>query len=281
MSSNINDCFDNTVIDKLYRNVYEIMHPTISKRNVSNYKIILNEDLAPVRVFYPEKGFVLKKIMIYVHGSSSITECNFKYAEVCKMIASRTGRLVIAVDYQERFYLDMQKEVNAVVNFLIRELTSNGILLDDISLMGDDVGANILMGINCEKEVKRLYLYPLLTGAYFTDDELLKDSDFDLLVLHNIRDYFKKCLRYKKDYKNSLVFPSLDKNYKLVNSLLMVGKADPIEEEVVTFYQEHEHEDSELAVIDFIGHGFLNSADFEANEEVFRTILDFLDKEEA
>ena len=137
------------------------------------------------------------------------------------------------------------------------------------------------MGINCEKEVKRLYLYPLLTGAYFTDDELLKDSDFDLLVLHNIRDYFKKCLRYKKDYKNSLVFPSLDKNYKLVNSLLMVGKADPIGEEVVTFYQEHEHEDSELAVIDFIGHGFLNSADFEANEEVFRTILDFLDKEEA
>ena len=40
---------------KLYRNLYEVIHPTISKRNISEYKIILKDDLVPIRVFYPKK----------------------------------------------------------------------------------------------------------------------------------------------------------------------------------------------------------------------------------
>ena len=40
---------------KLYRTVYEIIHPTISKKNISNYKIMMQEDLVPLRIFYPKK----------------------------------------------------------------------------------------------------------------------------------------------------------------------------------------------------------------------------------
>ena len=40
---------------KLYRTIKEILHPTISKRNISNYKIVIDEDLLLLRVFYPKK----------------------------------------------------------------------------------------------------------------------------------------------------------------------------------------------------------------------------------
>ena len=36
---------------KLYRSVYEIIHPTIPKKNISNYKIMIQEELVPLRIF--------------------------------------------------------------------------------------------------------------------------------------------------------------------------------------------------------------------------------------
>ena len=36
---------------KLYRTVYEVVHPTISKKNISSYRIMFRDDILPVRVF--------------------------------------------------------------------------------------------------------------------------------------------------------------------------------------------------------------------------------------
>ena len=51
---------------KLYRTIYEILHPTISKKNISNYKIIIQENLIPLRIFYPKKISKIDKIIIYL-----------------------------------------------------------------------------------------------------------------------------------------------------------------------------------------------------------------------
>ena len=53
-TTNVNS-FDQTLKYKLYRTVYEIIHPTISKKNISSYRIVFNDDVLPVRVFYPKK----------------------------------------------------------------------------------------------------------------------------------------------------------------------------------------------------------------------------------
>lgn len=63
---------------KLYRTVYEIIHPTISKKNISNYKIMIQEDLVPLRIFYPKKSLPLPEwffiftvkdgwLMVFIH----------------------------------------------------------------------------------------------------------------------------------------------------------------------------------------------------------------------
>ena len=65
---NILDDFGTEDTYKLYRTVYEIIHPTISKRNISNYKIIIEENLVPLRIFYPKKISKLEKAIIYIPG---------------------------------------------------------------------------------------------------------------------------------------------------------------------------------------------------------------------
>ena len=60
--------FDRVERYKLYRSVKEIIHPTISKKNISRYIIVLKEELYPVRIFYPEKVTNIDKIIVfYIH----------------------------------------------------------------------------------------------------------------------------------------------------------------------------------------------------------------------
>ena len=101
---------------KLYRTVKEILHPTISKRNISNYKIMIKEELLPVRVFYPKKVSNLEKIMIYIHGESKITKCKEKYSEISQELAKELEQLVISIDYEEKEEINlMQEEIKKTV----------------------------------------------------------------------------------------------------------------------------------------------------------------------
>ena len=43
--------FDNEEKYRLYRTVKDLLHPSISKKNISNYKIIINDDILPLRIF--------------------------------------------------------------------------------------------------------------------------------------------------------------------------------------------------------------------------------------
>lgn len=280
MNSRVNDDFETMNKCKLYRDVYDIMHPSISKKNVSNYKIILRENLVPVEVFYPEKHFKLEKIIIYVHGSRVVADCGMMFDEVCRNMASRTERLVIALDYEDENFLDTLKNVKETICFLRDEMVKNGILEEDIALMGDDVGANIILGLNDGSLMKKVLLYPLVSGNYFEDFED-SDGEFDLLLLHNIREYFNSHLKTKKDFKNIKVFRGLDHNFKLENSLIVVGGADSLKTELLEFYQRSSSRKADFKVIDFMGHSFFNEIDFSLNEELFKKIDLFLnDKNE-
>jgi hypothetical protein len=81
--------FDEEIKYKLYRSVREILHPTISKRNISNYKIILDEEILPIRIFYPKKISNIKKVIIFIRGDGNITECIGEYSNICKMFCNR------------------------------------------------------------------------------------------------------------------------------------------------------------------------------------------------
>ena len=86
MVKNVQDNFDSLIKYKLYRNVKDLIHPSISKRNISDYRIILNDNLLPVRVFYPKKVSNMKKVIIYIPGDGNVTDSYGKYTEISKSV---------------------------------------------------------------------------------------------------------------------------------------------------------------------------------------------------
>ena len=125
------DNFSNHERYKLFRNMYEIIHPTISKKNISNYRITLDEEILPVRVFYPKKLANISSVVIYVPGEGNVSNCYGEYESILKDMAINLDKLVIAIDYfdEEIKYPYLFDKIYDSVDFVIKELNKNNICL--------------------------------------------------------------------------------------------------------------------------------------------------------
>lgn len=275
---------------KLYREVGELLHPVISKRNISNYKIVLQEKLLPVRVFYPKKVSFLKKVIIFIPGIVDVTEAFYKYDDICREMALETDRMVIALDYEEDLtYLNLVKKCMEVITYLYERLEKEGVLEKNISLIGDSIGASIIGTINYRnvqdkklKIAKNVLLYPVLSGEYFGESTFLsitKNEKYDLLVLRNLRKYYETYA--KNDLDNEEVFLLKRKDFSnFPTTLLITGNLDCLKDEGEAFYQELKkgNVECEYFNLNFENHGFLKDIDMEMKKELYSRIKEFLDK---
>ena len=256
---------------KLYRTVYEVVHPTISKKNISSYRIMFKDDILPVRVFYPKKVSNINRIIFYIAGFGDVTGCTGKYGDICKRIALKTDTLVIALDMDDiddDNYLDVYELCYKTCLYLNEELEKLNIEDLKIFLTGDSLGANMAMSI-CKDEEFSLYnmilFYPVLSS-------MCLDRDVDYEVLKSLKRYFLD----KKLLDNSLVFPLVDMNYKYKNNtLLIVGDADPIKDDVLSYY-DLSHDNNELYIVNMYGHGFLDGIDEIAWGNLFDKVNEFM-----
>ncbi len=159
---------------KLYRNVKDILNPSISRKNISNYQIIFKEELTPVRVFYPNINVDLNKIVIYVHGREICPDFYEEYA-------LKTNNIVILIDYSKEHSLE---DLEACIKFIIEELRKAKIDYSNISLVGDFTGADTIlelidvMDVDTYNSIDKILISPI--------DDDLKDYDIlNTLVLSN------------------------------------------------------------------------------------------------
>ena len=259
---------------KLYRTVYEVVHPTISKKNISSYRIMFRDDILPVRVFYPKKVSNINKIIFYIPGFGDVTGCTGKYGDICKRMALKTDTLVIALDMDDiddSNYLEVYELCHKTCLYLNGELEKLSIEDLKIFLTGDSLGANIAMSI-CKDEKFSLYnmilFYPVLSLKCL-------EREVDYEVSKSLKRYFSD----KKLLSNSLVFPLLDTNYKYRNNtLFIVGDADPIKDDGVNYYNlsRDNNKNNELYVVNMYGHGFLDGIDDIAFGNLFDKVNEFM-----
>lgn len=277
--------FDQEMKYKLFRSVKEILHPTISKKNISNYRIIINEDIYPLRVFYPKKVTGINKIIIYLHGNGKVTKCTAKYSNICKKIATKTNHLLIAVDYYEKkkSFQTMYEKINKTVKYLYKELEENNINLNNITLMGDSTGCNIITGINYlnkkESNIKKEVLfYPVLRLDYFKPskyESMKRNKEFNTNLIDNLQDYALK-IAYKKDLNNELLNPLKTNQKNTPKTLILVGTVDSLKDEIEEYYNLLNKNKREYFEISFCYHGFLNNMDKELETEIFEKLNEFL-----
>jgi len=276
--------FDSINMYKLYRTVSEIIHPTISKKNISNYKIILKDDLAPLRIFYPKKVSALKSVIIFIHGENFFDE-NFLYSNVCNEIATLCDRLVIGLDYKNfssyKFPISLD-ECYQTVKYLYKELNNVGINDNNITLMGDSFGASIINGIilkSIEDEFnikKQILISPILDNNTNTFDNKL-----DIILKNNIEKLFKKYINNKKDLDNPMIIPMKNTDYKYYpNTYMVAGATDPLISTINTYFEilKDNKVKANILTLPFAEHNFLGVLDDENKEEFYKGINVFLKK---
>ncbi len=265
MVKNVQDNFDNLIEYKLYRNVRDLIHPSISKRNISDYKIILNDDLLPVRVFYPKKVSNMQKVIIYLPGEGKVTDSYGKYTDISKDLALKTNRCLITVDYFENGikYPDTIDKIYELLLYLYQQLHEIGIADEDIVLLGDSFGGNLVNAMNIKfiedgyDYIKKCVLfYPMISMNYEEDlyPSFEGNTKFDLLTMNT-------CKSFMKNYTNSddplVKVLNYDKLDKFPRFMVITGDIDPLRDEGKDFFDHLNKEDNVYCNLESNTHGFL------------------------
>ncbi len=204
---------------KLYRNIHEIIHPSISRKNISEYRIIIKDELFPIQIFYPSKEIELKKVLIYIHSK----EIDYDYYQD---LALKTKRIVLVIDYQ-----DSKEKLVDTTNYIIDELNNNIIMNDSIGIMGDFDGASLILEVNSSlvSSIKKVLLSP-------TNLELEKYNTKNILIISNNEkqtNYENVCIIKESiyDFVHDINLATNEKIYYLIiNYLEGVDKNDSKEE---------------------------------------------------
>jgi len=265
--------FNNEEKYKLYRNIHDLLHPSISKKNISNYKIIFDDKLLPLRVFYPKKVTNMKNIMIFIHGEADITGCDKSYSSISSIFSKEFDNLVISIDYDNMNNLsisELGKKIYRTLKKIYLELINIDIPRENITLVGDSTSATMILNLTKKMNkdniifTKYLLFYPPVTGMY-KDNNL--ESSYDLKLFPRLKKFYKGV---RKDY-----FP-MNYNIDYPDTLILCGNIDPLIDELREFSSKNNN--VTLKEICFASHGFLNSKDDEIILDYQTCIKNFLKK---
>lgn len=258
---------------KLYKSVREILHPSISKRNISNYKIILKEELLPIKVFYPKKVTNLDKAIVFIHGCSKITNIENGYSKILSSLSKDLDRMIISIDYNEDDLLkDQIESISKLLDYLYSGLNTNGIDPEDITLIGDSTGSTLILNIistikidNLDK-MKVVLFYPALLDSNLN----ISTSPIDYEIVTGLKKY------YREVTNNNFSLTDILKYDVKINpqTTIICGNVDPLLDEVKKLMERIP--ESELNLISFASHNFLNSKDKEIKKEYKKILLNII-----
>lgn len=118
---------------RLYRNFYDIIHPSISRKNISNYEIILDEEIVPAIIFYPGRDVIIKNIIIYIPGK-------IENYDVYKNLAMETDNLILVIKYNES---NKFEDCYNFIKYIYDNIKNVEMTNSNITLMSDNNGGDL------------------------------------------------------------------------------------------------------------------------------------------
>ena len=112
------------IVNGLYKSLVDIIKPSISRRNISSYKIILSDVLIPIRVYYPRVSTELNKIIICKIDSTST------YYE---SLAVNNNGIVIKLE-------DSVEDSKILVDYIRNHIDQLGLSLDRFYIFDGEAG---------------------------------------------------------------------------------------------------------------------------------------------
>lgn len=121
---------------KLYRNLNDIFHPSISRKNITNYEIILDEEIVPLKIYYPKIDTKLEKAIIYIHSN----DIDDYYYDALSM---GTNNVVIVLKYTN----DSLNDCSKALNYIYDEIIKHNLSIENFSIMSDFNGTDIIFNM--------------------------------------------------------------------------------------------------------------------------------------
>lgn len=196
---------------RLYRSLYDILNPTISRKNISNYNIVINKDILPIEVYYPKKNIKISNIIIYIPSSD---DTNNLYSD----LAINTNNLVIVLNYD-----DNKDNCYNTIKYIYDNVKD--IITDNITIMTDKEGSDIEEYIidksyktNDFKISKSILLEPTISlNENIINNSLIvinKDSNNKVLNNYNLTEI------YLNDFFNGNSTILNERIYNLINNYI-------------------------------------------------------------
>lgn len=196
---------------RLYRSLYDILNPTISRKNISNYNIVINKDILPIEVYYPKKNIKISNIIIYIPSSN---DTNNLYSD----LAINTNNLVIVLNYD-----DNKDNCYNTIKYIYDNVKD--IITDNITIMTDTEGSDIEEYIidksyktNDFKISKAILLEPTISlNENIINNSLIvinKDSNNKVLNDYNLTEV------YLNDFFNGNSTILNERIYNLINNYI-------------------------------------------------------------
>ena len=196
---------------RLYRSLYDILNPTISRKNISNYNIVINKDILPIEVYYPKKNIKISNIIIYIPSSN---DTNNLYSD----LAINTNNLVIVLNYD-----DNKDNCYNTIKYIYDNVKD--IITDNITIMTDNEGSDIEEYIidksyktNDFKISKAILLEPTISlNENIINNSLIvinKDSNNKVLNNYNLTEV------YLNDFFNGNSTILNERIYNLINNYI-------------------------------------------------------------
>lgn len=196
---------------KLYRSLHDIIHPSISRENISKYEILLNDDLKPVKIYYPKKEISLDNIIIYIPDK-------IENDSVYNQLAKKTNNLVIVISYKKENYLN---DCYKIIKYIYQNIEIND---KNIAVMSDYNGVAIEQKIILESlktkdfSIKKsILLEPIILEKTANNKNTLVITTNDSeMISSNI----KKTSKYINDFIKGNNIATTEHIYSVINEFL-------------------------------------------------------------
>jgi len=231
---------------KIIRRLQEVFNPSfLYKKDYEDVKVDLSNRQITCRIFKNNNKSKKNKVIIYIHGGGWVSGSIDSYTKACINLSKQTNRVVISIDYRlapEYPYPAGFNDCYEMVKLFMENLSELGLTRDDVCLMGDSAGGNLVSAIslkaNKEKAFKvkdQILLYPALQGDYTNTTKyksvIQKGQDY-LLTQRQLQDYISLYVQNKEDLKSPYVCPL---NKKILfgqpRTLIITCDNDPLRDE--------------------------------------------------
>ena len=258
---------------KLFRLVQDILNPTWKiKNSFKDTEIDVETHKVPVRIF-PNSN-ENKKLIIFIHGGGWSSGSVKSYSKICKRLSDELNTTILSIDYKLAPEYPFPYAFNECYDVIkkIYDTYSNEIDRDNITLMGDSAGGNLVAAISQKAKDKRdfkvkqqILFYPTVQMDYSINTKyksVIENGDSQLLTRKQLTGFVNLYIKNKEKRNNVYAQPILARHlFGLPKTIIIVGSKDPLRDEAVAYSKKLSRHfvNSKYYILEDATHGFLTN----------------------